>query len=133
MSTFAEVVWASLERGADQDPPRFDAGTLGHLLPPAQRFLGSALPDGVPLHDVVHLSMSGEIKLAGRWLPFTAEQILRDEGGSVLLKGGIFTAGGYLWHSTQFGLVIELSYALYVLESRVEHDVEGAVGVAYRW
>lgn len=57
----------------------------------------------------------------------------RDEGGSVLLKGGIFTAGGYLWHSTQFGLVIELSYALYVLESRVEHDVEGAVGVAYRW
>lgn len=83
MGTFAEITWVSLERGAEHDPPRFDAGTLGHLPPPAQRFLGSALPDGVPLHDAVHLSMSGEIKLAGRWLPFTAEQILRAEVGFV--------------------------------------------------
>jgi len=57
----------------------------------------------------------------------------REEGESVLLKGAIFTVGGYLWHSTQFGLVVELAYALYFLEARIEHDVEGAVGVAYRF
>lgn len=57
----------------------------------------------------------------------------REEGDSDLLQGMIFTAGGYLWHSTQFGLVVELAYALYFLDERVEHDVEGAVGVAYRF
>lgn len=82
-SAFADATWAALERGADRDPASFDHATLADLPGPAQRLLSAALPDGVPLHDVVRLTMRGEIKLSRRWLGFTAEQILRAGVGFV--------------------------------------------------
>jgi len=81
--SFAEATWAAHERAAGRNPVVFDTSTLAGLPEPAVRLLSAALPDGTPLHDVVRLSMRGEIKLAGRWLQFTAEQILRANVGFV--------------------------------------------------
>lgn len=78
---FVEEAWAAL--AASDLGHVFDVATLAALPPPAQRLLGRALPDGVELSSCVELAMSGEIKLAGRWLPFTAEQILRAGTGFV--------------------------------------------------
>ncbi len=83
MTAFAEATWAAVDHGAVRDPVLFDPGTLTSLPDPAHRLLSTALPDGTPLHDTVRLSMRGEIKLAGRWLPFTAQQILRAATGFV--------------------------------------------------
>ncbi len=75
--------WEALSCGPATEPPRFDAATLAELPPPAQRLLGSALPSGVALSSSVELSMDGEIELGGRWLRFTAEQILKAGEGFV--------------------------------------------------
>lgn len=83
MTSFADVTWAALDQADAPGSALFDPGTLTSLPEPAQRFLLNALPDRTPLHDTVRLSMRGEIKLAGRWLPFTAEQILRSGMGFV--------------------------------------------------
>ncbi|MGF1598407.1 MAG: DUF6544 family protein [Acidimicrobiales bacterium] len=80
---FAEATWSALDRDAGRIPPPFDAGTLTDVPAPAQRLLSAALPAGTPLHDIVRLSMRGEIRLAGRWMRFTAEQILAANAGFV--------------------------------------------------
>lgn len=80
---FAEATWAALEHREVGERPLFDPGTLASLPDPARRLLSAALPDHTPLHDTVRLAMRGEIKLAGRWLPFTAQQILRAGVGFV--------------------------------------------------
>ena len=83
MPSFADATWAALDRADARGSALFDPSTLTNLPEPAQRLLTNALPAGTPLHDTVRLSMRGEIKLAGRWLPFTAEQILRAGRGFV--------------------------------------------------
>lgn len=80
---FAESSWATLAPQAAAEPPVFDPTTLRGLPAPAQRFLGRAVPAGVRLSSTVQLDMEGEIKLGGRWIGFTAEQILRAGVGFV--------------------------------------------------
>lgn len=82
-SSFARATWAALDQDDALRSALFDRGTLTGLPEPAQRLLLNALPDRTSLYDIVRLSMRGEIKLAGRWLPFTAEQILRAGKGFV--------------------------------------------------
>ncbi len=81
--SFATEAWASLAAHGDDAVPVFDPSTLHGLPPPARRFLARALPDGVALSSTVELEMEGEIKLGGRWLRFTADQILRAGVGFV--------------------------------------------------
>jgi hypothetical protein len=83
MSTTAvEQRWALLE-GIDLLPvQRFDRETISSLPDPAQRLLAAAIRDGAPLLSTVELSMRGQIKL-GKWLPFTARQIVRAGVGFV--------------------------------------------------
>lgn len=98
---FAETMWRSLEAndGDDgTDPARFDPDTLDGLPAPAQRLLAAALPDRTPLASVVILEMEGDIKLAGRWFPFTAQQILR---------AGI----GFVWAPTVGGRFVRFTGA----------------------
>ncbi len=76
MTTFADATWAALESDETPGFGPFDPSTLSELPEPAQRFLSATLPDRTPLRRSVTLSMRGEIKLVGRWLPFTARQIL---------------------------------------------------------
>lgn len=89
----AEATWATLEHDDGRSAAPFDPSTLADLPEPAQRFLGAAIPPGAPLAGGVVLEMAGEIRLVGRWFPFTARQILRagvgfvwepDVGGRIL-------------------------------------------------
>ena len=75
--------WEALSGGPATEPATFDPATLADLPPPAQRLLRRAVPSGVTLSSTVQLVMDGEIKLGGRWLEFTAEQILKAGEGSV--------------------------------------------------
>jgi hypothetical protein len=83
MNSFADAAWAALDQSEAPGSAVFDRGSLIDLPEPAQRLLLNALPDRTPLYDTVRLSMCGEIRLAGRWLPFTARQILRAGMGFV--------------------------------------------------
>lgn len=80
---FAETARATLGTSSGPKPAAFDPDTLAGLPPPAQRLLTRALPPGVRLTMAVELKMEGEIKLGGRWLPFTADQVLRAGVGFV--------------------------------------------------
>lgn len=80
---FADATWSALAAPEDDEPPLFDPTSLGDLPAPAQRLLARSLPAGVPLSRLVRLDMSGEIKLGGRWLGFTSQQILRAGVGFV--------------------------------------------------
>jgi len=58
----------------------FDPAAIGHLPPPAQRYLVHAIAPQTPLASAVRLRMHGVIKLS-RWRQFTAEQVIvRDRG-----------------------------------------------------
>ena len=72
----AEATWATLERVGADATPTFDPSSLVGLPEPAQRFLCAAIPAEAPLARAVVLEMVGRIRLVGRWLPFTARQIL---------------------------------------------------------
>lgn len=75
--------WADLARpGGRPRPERFDPDSLEALPSAAARWLGRVVPGGAPLADTVVLSMRGHIKI-GRWMPFTADQILRAGVGFV--------------------------------------------------
>lgn len=89
----AEETWAALEEDDSRSTPAFDPSTLDDLPEPARRLLRTAIPAGAPLATGVVLEMTGEIRLMGRWFPFTARQILRagvgfvwqpDVGGRIL-------------------------------------------------
>jgi hypothetical protein len=62
----------------------------------AQAYLRHAIAEGTPLARAVRLTMTGEIKLKG-WLPFTATQVVRADGGFVwsarVQKGLMFITG----------------------------------------
>ena len=79
----AEATWATLQHDDGQPPATFDTSTLLDLPEPAQRFLRAAIPADTPLASGVVLEMVGEIRLVGRWFPFTARQILRAGVGFV--------------------------------------------------
>lgn len=80
---FAETARAALSAATEPELAVFDPETLAELPAAAQRLLGQALPPGVSLAMAVQLTMQGEIKLGGRWLPFNADQILRAGVGFV--------------------------------------------------
>lgn len=58
-------------------PPRFE-----ELPSAARRYLRHAIAPGTPLANAVRLRMHGHIKLE-RWLPFTAEQVIRRDRGMI--------------------------------------------------
>ncbi len=80
---FADTMWSELAAPDGGAEEVFDPTSLSDLPAPAQRLLSRSLPTGVPLSPVVRLEMDGEIKLGGRWLGFTAQQILRAGVGFV--------------------------------------------------
>ncbi len=61
----------------------FDSDTLDGLPVPAQRFLGRALPAGVPIATTVEVDATGTIKLGTSWWTFRSTQILRAADGFV--------------------------------------------------
>jgi hypothetical protein len=63
-------------------PPGFDAGMTAALPEPARRWLAHAIAPGIPLWQVVRLTMRGQIRL-GQWRPFTATQVLAPPGGYI--------------------------------------------------
>jgi hypothetical protein len=71
-----EATWAALEGAGTHATVTFDVSSLVGLPEPAQRFLRAAIPAEAPLARAVVLEMVGRIRLVGRWLPFTARQIL---------------------------------------------------------
>lgn len=79
---FAAATWSALESMADAWLP-FDPASLDGLPAPAQRYLSTAIPAGTPLSTLARIQMDGDIKLGGRWLRFTATQILRAGVGFV--------------------------------------------------
>lgn len=116
---FAEATRATLASMIDAGSNRvFDPATLDSLPAPAQRFLTRALPTGVPLSTTVELTMEGEIKLGGRWLPFTADQILR---------AGV----GFVWAPTVGGRIIRFTGAdvLGPTDARIEFRFHGRIPV----
>jgi hypothetical protein len=60
----------------------FQPGHLPGLPEAARRYLAHAITPGTPLASAVRLRMLGEIKL-GRWLPFTAEQVIHCGRGMI--------------------------------------------------
>lgn len=116
---FAEATRATLVSMTDTGSKLvFDPATLDGLPPPAQRLLKRALPSGVPLSTTVELTMEGEIKLGGRWFPFTADQILR---------AGV----GFVWAPTVGGRVIRFTGAdvLGPTGARIEFRLHGRIPV----
>lgn len=68
---------------APPPPALFHPALTDGLPAPARRWLLSALEPGCPLYQSARVQMTGEIKLSGRWLPLTAEQVLRWDRGFV--------------------------------------------------
>jgi hypothetical protein len=64
------------------DPRRFDTADVDVLPPPVARWLRHAITPGAPLLRSAQLTMHGEIRV-GRWLPFSAVQVLAPPRGSV--------------------------------------------------
>jgi hypothetical protein len=76
--------WRDLEARVAGEP---DAGSfapedLADLPEPARRHLTAAIQPGTPLAPAARLTMRGRIKL-GRWLPFSAHQLLVPRHGTV--------------------------------------------------
>lgn len=116
---FADTTRATLASKPEAGPNlTFDPATLDDLPAPARRLLNRALPPGVPLSSAVELTMEGEIKLGGRWLPFTADQILR---------AGV----GFVWAPTVGGRIIGFTGAdvLGPNGARIEFRFQGRIPV----
>lgn len=60
----------------------FRRAELEDLPDPVRRYLGTAIAPGTPLATCARLRMHGRIKV-GRWLPFTARQVLNPHAGFV--------------------------------------------------
>jgi len=61
---------------------RLDPAQLARLPAPTRRYLAHAIAPGTKLASAVRLEMHGTIKLR-RWLPFTAEQLIRWDRGMI--------------------------------------------------
>jgi hypothetical protein len=60
----------------------FTSAEVESLPEPVRRYLRTAIADGTPLSTCARLRMHGRIKV-GRWLPFTARQVLNPHLGFV--------------------------------------------------
>jgi hypothetical protein len=94
-------------RLCDRPPPTlFSSAELDGLPDPVRRYLETAIAPGTPLARCVRLRMRGRIKV-GRWLPFSARQVLNPHEGFVwsARAAGLITgsdryldgAGGQEW------------------------------------
>lgn len=113
-----EPTWQTLAAGACEAPPRFELSTLENLPGPAVRWLTRVLPDSTPLVSGVLLEMRGEIRI-GRWMPFTAQQILR---------AGV----GFVWKPVVGGRILRFVGAdiLGPDDARMEFRLHGLIPVA---
>jgi hypothetical protein len=73
--------WSELEQVIRRSPP------LRHIEPsdvaePVRRYFDAAMPDGPVTASAAVLEMRGQIRI-GRWLPFTAQQLLAPRLGTV--------------------------------------------------
>lgn len=111
--------WAALAGRRDNDLTPFSAEMVEHLPAPAQRFLLRAIPEGAALWPVCELSMTGEIRLGGRWFPFRARQILR---------AGV----GFFWKATVGGRILRFDGfdCLEPAGARMQFRLHGLVPVA---
>jgi hypothetical protein len=85
LSTTIESAWKRLATPSvpAEAPAPFDPDSVAALPPPAARWLRRVLPPGTPLVETVTVAMHGQIKLGPRWMPFTADQIIRAGCGFV--------------------------------------------------
>ncbi len=81
MATDHNRLWETLRAPARRET--FDPSTLDDLPEPAARWLRRTVTPGTPLAQSVELTMGGRIRIGGRWLPYTARQILRAGVGFV--------------------------------------------------
>lgn len=118
LPAIAERGWTALSNKSPNGPVNFDPTTLADLPAPAQRLLGRALPSGTPLTSTVELSMSGEIQFGGRWIPFTADQILR-------------AGEGFVWSPVAGGRLVRFIGAdvLTTDDARMEFRLHGLIPV----
>jgi hypothetical protein len=79
MDRTLEDLWES----APRIETRFDPAAIARHPEVAKRFLLSTITPGARLARAVRLHMRGEIKLAGAWSPFSAEQVIRWDRGLV--------------------------------------------------
>lgn len=114
----ARPSWDSLASPDHQPLELFEPTTLDALPEPAARWLGRALPDRTPLTRAIELVMHGDIRI-GRWLPFTATQILRS---------GV----GFVWKPIVGGRLLRFVGAdiLGPDDARVEFRLHGRIPVA---
>lgn len=61
----------------------FQSAQIARLPEAARRYLLRAIAVGTPLASTVRLQMHGEIRLKGRWYPFSAEQVISWERGMI--------------------------------------------------
>ncbi len=117
--TVADSVWGTLACPSEKFPELFDPRTLDGLPAPAARWLRHALPDGTPVFRAVKVVMSGSIKLGSRWMPFTADQILR---------AGV----GFVWRPVVGGRFLRFIGAdvFGPDEARMEFRLQGLITVA---
>jgi hypothetical protein len=73
-----DELWKSAPSPADV----FEESKLVTVPEPARGYLQHAIALGTPLASAVRLKMDGEIKI-GRWLPFSAEQVIHAKRGFV--------------------------------------------------
>ncbi|EMA56151.1 DUF6544 family protein [Halococcus thailandensis] len=84
------------ERTADDV---FDSDSIADLPPAAERYLRHAIAPGTPLARRIELTMDGQLRLGGRWLPFTADETLA-------------ARRGFIWRPTvRFGFGLRFSGA----------------------
>lgn len=77
-------------RAIDRTPPAEGGSQPEHFArqpEPIARWLQHSAPPGTPRYRAVRLAMHGEIRL-GRWLPFSAEQVLAPAGFVWAAKAG---------------------------------------------
>ena len=81
-----------------QDPVKLFRLAEYDLIPDlGKAYLSHAIAEGTPLAQAVRLQMKGEIRLKN-WLPFTATQVVRAEGGfvwSAKVKQGLVVITGF--------------------------------------
>jgi hypothetical protein len=73
--------WENRLRGGPPDKV-FSRAELEGLPEPVRRYLGTAIAPGTPLAVCARLRMHGRIKV-GRWLPFSARQVLNPHEGFI--------------------------------------------------
>lgn len=85
----ATTAWAGLHHPTGTAAGRFDRDSTAGLPAPVARWLHRSIVHGTPLLSGVELSMHGTIRI-GRWMPFTARQIVGPTGYLWAAQAGRF-------------------------------------------